>query len=47
MTLIIATKAITDVFGTIALQLIEVLQHNVTYSIKQTGSFFRLLQRFH
>jgi len=40
MTLIIATKTITAVFGTMALQLIEVFQCSVNYSMKETGSFF-------
>jgi len=40
MTLIIARKTITAVFGTMALQLIEVFQCSVTYSMKQTSSFF-------
>jgi len=40
MTLIIARKSITVVFGTMALQLIEAFQCSVTYSMKQTSSFF-------
>jgi len=40
MTLIIARKTITAVFGAMALQLIEVFQRYVTYSIKQTSAFF-------
>jgi len=40
MTLIIARKTITAVFGTMALQLIEIFQCSVTYSIKQTSAFF-------
>jgi len=40
MTLIIARKTITVVFGTMALQLIEVFQCSVTSSMKQTSSFF-------
>jgi len=36
MTLIIATKTITAVFGTMALQLIKEFQCSVTYSMKQT-----------
>jgi len=47
MTLTIAKKTITAVFGTMALQLIEALQHSVTSSIKQTSSSFWLLQWFH
>jgi len=39
MTLIIATKTITAIFGTMALQLIEAFQCSVTYTMKQTGSF--------
>jgi len=34
MTLIIARKTITAVFGTVTLQLIEAFQSSVTYSIK-------------
>jgi len=33
-------KTITAVFGTMALQLIEVFQCSVTYSMKQTSAFF-------
>jgi len=33
-------KTFTAVFGTIALQLIKVFQFSVTYSMKQTSSFF-------
>jgi len=40
MTLIIARKTITSVFGTMALQLIEVFQCSVIYAMKQTSSFF-------
>jgi len=40
MTLIIAIKTITAVFGTMALQLFEAFQCSVTYSMKQTSSFF-------
>jgi len=40
ITLIIATKTITAVFGTMALQLIEAFQCIVTYSMKQTSAFF-------
>jgi len=47
MALIIARKAIPAVFGTMALQLIEVFQCSVTYSMKQASAFFWLLQCFH
>jgi len=49
MTLIIATKTITvvHVFGTMTLQLIEAFQCILTYSMKQTSSFFWQLQCFH
>jgi len=47
MTLITARKTITAVFGTMVLQLIKVFQCSVTYSMKQTSSFFWLLQWFH
>jgi len=40
MTLIIATKTITAVFVTMALQLIEAFQCSVTYSMKQTSALF-------
>jgi len=40
LTLIIASKTITAVFGTMALQLIEEFQCRVNYSMKQSGSFF-------
>jgi len=40
MTLAIATKTITAVYGIMALQLIEAFQCSVTYSMKQTGSIF-------
>jgi len=40
MALIIARKTITAIFGTMTLQLIEVLQCSVTYLMKQTSSFF-------
>jgi len=40
MTLLIARKMITAVFGTMTLQLIEVFQYSVTYSMKQTSLFF-------
>jgi len=38
--LIIARKMIPAVSGTMALQLIEAFQCSVTYSMKQTSSFF-------
>jgi len=47
MTLIIVTKTITAVIGTMSLQLIEEFQCSVTYSMKQTSAFFWLLQCFH
>jgi len=47
MTLIIATKTITAVFGTMSLQLIEEFQCSMTYSLKQTSAFFWLLQCFY
>jgi len=37
MTLIIARKTITAVFGTMTLQFIEAFQCSVTYSMKQTS----------
>jgi len=40
MTLIIATKTITAVYGTMALQLIEAFQCSVTYSINKQARFF-------
>jgi len=40
MTLIIARKTITAVFDTMVLQLIEAIQCSVTYTMKQTSSFF-------
>jgi len=40
VTLITARKTITAIYGTMALQLIEVFQCSVTYSMKQTSSFF-------
>jgi len=41
MTLIIARKTITAVFGTMAkLQLIEVFLCSVNYAMKQTSAFF-------
>jgi len=47
VTLIIAIKTITTVFGTMALQLTEVFQCIVTYSMKRTSLFFWLLQCFY
>jgi len=40
MTLIIARKTITAVYGTMALQLTKVFQCSVTYAMKQTSLFF-------
>jgi len=40
VSLVIARKAITAVFGTIALQHIETLQCSMTSLMKQTSSFF-------
>jgi len=40
MTLIIARKTITAVFGTMALQLIEAIQCSVNYLSKQACAFF-------
>jgi len=46
MTLIIATKTITAVFGTMSLQLIEEYQCSVIYSLKETSSFFYCCNAF-
>jgi len=42
----VARKTITAVFGTMALQLIEAFQYSVTYSMKQTNSFFDCCNAF-
>jgi len=46
MTLIIATKTISAVYGTMALQLIEAFQCSVTYSMKQTIAFLDYCNTF-
>jgi len=46
MTLIIATKPITAVFGTMSLQFIEEFQCSETYSLKETSSFFNCCNAF-
>jgi len=46
MTLIIATKTITAVFGTMTLQLSELFQCSSTYSMKQTSPFFHCCTAF-
>jgi len=43
MTLVSARKTITVVFGTMALQLTNIFQCSVTYSMKQTSSFFSVV----
>jgi len=44
--LITARKAITAVFGTLTLQLIEVFQCSVTYSMKKASSLFYCCNAF-
>jgi len=46
MTLILARKTITTVFGTMTLQLIEVFQCSVICSMKQTSSFLDCCNAF-
>jgi len=46
MSLIIATKRITAVFGTMALQLLEVFQCSLTYSMKLISVFFDCCNAF-